>query len=226
MNKIFNINLGGYPFTIDDDAFRKLDKYLNTIKKHFSDSHGCEDIISDIEVRIAELFNQELKGAPIVSMREVDRVIEIMGRPEAFGADCDLDEHEPIANEHKKKSTRQHSHESWNDAIKTGKRLFRDPDDQVIGGVCSGVAAYFGISDPVWVRLAFILAFIGGGFGVIIYLVMWAAVPKARTSGDKLAMKGERINVSNIAKKVEEELNSLSDSITELTKDFQSKKKR
>ncbi len=79
MNKIFNINLGGYPFTIDDNAFYALDQYLNTIKKHFSQSEGYEDIIADIEARIAELFNQELKGQPIVGMREVEWVIAING---------------------------------------------------------------------------------------------------------------------------------------------------
>ena len=94
MNKIFNINLGGYPFTIDDDAYHTLDKYLATIKRHFSRSEGCDDIITDIEARIAELFNQELKGQPIVGMREVDRVIKVMGTPEEFGAEEDTTIHE------------------------------------------------------------------------------------------------------------------------------------
>ena len=86
MNKIYNINLGGYPFTIDDDAYKVLDKYLKAITGHFSGSEGCEDIISDIEARIAELFNEHLKGQPIVGLREVESMIAVMGTPEEFGA--------------------------------------------------------------------------------------------------------------------------------------------
>lgn len=213
MNKIFNINLGGYPFTIDDDAYRALDRYLSTIKKHFSPSEGCEEIIADIEARIAELFNDELKGQPIVSMREVEKVIGTMGRPEDFGA-----QEEPSPG-HEKTYT-----ESGRE-YKTGRRFFRDGDNQVVGGVCSGLSAYFGIEDPVWIRIAFAAGIFFGGIGVPLYLILWAAIPEAKNSGDKLAMKGEKINVSNIAKKVEEEINNLSDTISELTKDFGAKKK-
>ncbi len=216
MNKIFNINLGGYPFTIDDNAFYALDKYLNTIKNHFSQSEGCDDIIADIEARIAELFNQELKGQPIVGMREVDKVIAIMGTPQEFGAM----EEEPVdvdPKTHKKKSEKG--------SFRTGKRLFRNSDEKIISGVCSGLAAYVGLSDPLWIRIAFVIGLIGGGVAVPLYLILWAILPEAKTSGDKLAMKGENINVSNIAKKVEEELNNLSETINEFTKEFKAKKK-
>ncbi len=213
MNKIFNINLGGYPFTIDDDAYYALDKYLSKVKKHFSASEGCDEIIADIEARIAELFNEELKGQPIVGMREVDKVIAVMGRPEEFGAEEGED--------HESDTTFTSSGKEYT----TGKRLFRDGDDVVVGGVCSGLAAYFGIADPVWIRIAFAVGLIFGGIAVPLYLILWAAVPKAKTSADKLAMKGEKINVSNIARKVEEEINNLSDTISELTKEFSSKKK-
>ena len=215
MNKIFNINLGGYPFTIDDDAYVALDKYLSTIKRHFSSSEGCDEIISDIETRIAELFNEELKGQPIVGMREVEKVISVMGRPEEFGA----------AEETASFSDKSRSYTQSGREYKTGKRFFRDGDNKVVGGVCSGLSAYFGIEDPVWVRIAFAIGIFVGGIAVPLYLILWAAIPEAKNSGDKLAMKGEKINVSNIAKKVEEELNNLSDTISELTKDFGAKKK-
>ena len=71
MNKIFNINLGGYPFTIDDVAYRHLTQYLDTIKNHFDNSEGCEEIISDIEARVAELFTENLKGQSIVTSKDV-----------------------------------------------------------------------------------------------------------------------------------------------------------
>lgn len=214
MNKIFNINLGGYPFTIDDDAYKKLDKYLATIQKHFSKSEGCEDIITDIEIRIAELFNEHLKGQPIVGLREVDKIISIMGTPEDFGAAAEEEVHEGHS-----ASQKSETHKS-----QTGRRLFRDPDEKVIGGVCSGLAAYFGIQEPVWVRL-FMVLLIFTGFAPLIYIVLWIAIPEAKTSGDKLSMRGEKIDVSNIARKVEEEINNLADTISEMTKDIGSKKK-
>lgn len=215
MNKIFNINLGGYPFTIDEDAYQKLNKYLKTVAKHFSTSEGCDEIVSDIESRIAELFNEHLKGRPIVSMREVEKVIAVMGTPEEFGASEEGQEQEEDQKQEKRASSK-----SW----KTGKRLFRDPDEKVIGGVCSGLAAYFGVDDPVWVRIAFAIAFFTG-FGFVLYMVLWIALPEAKTSGDKLSMRGERIDVSNIAKQVEDEMNQLADTISEMTKEFGSKKK-
>ncbi len=215
MNKIFNINLGGYPFTIDDDAYHSLDKYLSTIKKHFANSEGCEDIIADIEIRIAELFNEELKGQPIVGQREVDNVIKVMGTPEEFGAT----EEEHV----KDKGQKSHAH-SESKKYATGKRLFRDPDEKVIGGVCSGLSAYFGINEPVWLRILFVFAFFTG-VGIMLYFVLWIAIPEAKSSGDKLSMKGEKIDVTNIARKVEEEINNLTNTISEMTKEFNSKKK-
>ncbi len=213
MNKIFNINLGGYPFTIDDDAYHTLDKYLATIKRHFSRSEGCDDIITDIEARIAELFNQELKGQPIVGMREVDRVIKVMGTPEEFGAEEDTTIHE---NAKKKAKT--------NGSQGDNRRLFRDGENKVIAGVASGLAAYFGIHDALWVRLVFVFGFFFGGISILLYPILWIVLPEAKTSADKLAMTGEPINVSSIAKKVEEELSNLSDTINEFTKEFTSKK--
>jgi len=214
MNKIYNINLGGYPFTIDDDAYEVLNKYLKTIANHFSKSDGCEDIISDIESRIAELFNEHMQGQPIVSMRQVDKMISIMGTPEEFGATPEADEvHD--RRDHKTKSQ---------SSFKTGKRLFRDPDASIIGGVCSGISSYFGIEDPVWIRIAFAIAFFTG-FGMIGYIILWIALPEAKSAADKLSMKGEKINVSNIARIVEDEFNNLGDTIAEITKDFGTKKK-
>ena len=167
-------------------------------------------IITDIEIRIAELFNEHLQGQPIVGMREVEKIISIMGTPEEFGATID---EEPS-------KTKAHSAKSK----RSGKRLFRDPDEKVIAGVCSGLAAYLGIDEPVWVRL-FMVLLIFTGFAPLIYIVLWIAIPEAKTSGDKLSMRGEKIDVSNIARKVEQEINNLADTITEMTKDLGSKKK-
>lgn len=219
MNKILNINLGGLPFTIDYDAYDHLDKYLNTIRQHFSDSESCEEIMTDIEVRMGELFQENLKGTPIISTKELDEVIKIMGTPADFGADEEEYDHDYAE---QKSDTETSS--SWSESIKTGKRLFRDEDEKVIAGVCSGLSAYFGITDPVWLRIGFVLLTIAG-VSPVLYILLWAIVPAAKSASDKLAMKGETINISNIAKTVEEEINELSKRINEFGKDFTNKKK-
>ena len=120
MNKVLNINLGGYPFTIDLDAFAMLEDYLQTIEHHFHDSEGCDEIIADIENRMAELFNEELGKRGIVGEKDVQRAIAIMGTPEDFGA-------EPMeAGPKKSKNRRSESNNS--DGFKFGKKLFRDPE--------------------------------------------------------------------------------------------------
>ena len=219
MNKIYNINLGGYPIVIDDNAYSHLTKYLDTIGHHFADSEGCEEIVYDIEVRMAEILVENKKGA-IIGIKEVEEVIKIMGRPEDFGAQpIDEDDYaEEAASTSKSKKRKRRP-------IKTGKRLFRDPDEKVIGGVCSGIAAYFGIVDPLWIRLIFIALVFGGGLAVPAYILLWAIVPEAASTSDKLSMRGEPATVSNIAKTVEEEILELRDKINDLSKDMGSKKK-
>jgi len=213
MNKVFNINLGGYPFTIDENAYEYLSKYLKTIHRHFSKSEGYEEITSDIEARMAELFQESLGHQTIVSMKTVSDAIAIMGTPEDFGASTSEEQATYQSSKSKKTYT-------------TGKRLFRDPEDEVVAGVCSGVAAYFGIEDPLWVRIGFVLFTFGGGFGIPAYILLAILVPKAKTSGDRLAMRGDPVNVSNIAKIVEEEFSNLSERLSDLTDNWDAKKKK
>jgi len=221
MNKILNINLGGYPFTIDDDAYAHLSEYLNTIHHHFQQSEGYEEITADIESRMAELFQETTVNRPIVTLQAVKDAIAIMGTPEDFGAEAIDDE--PIINKTKTKRTDSKS------GIKTGKRLFRNPDDEVVGGVASGVAAYLGIQDPLWVRLGFLLIAFGMGFGVLFYIVLWAILPKAESASDRLAMRGEPINVDNIGKIIEEEIDHFTEKMSgfggEIKDEFDTKKK-
>jgi phage shock protein PspC (stress-responsive transcriptional regulator) len=215
MNKVININLGGLPFVIDDDAYSYLASYLQSIKKHFSFSESREEIMYDIEVRIAELFQEKLKYKQIISMSELDSIIKIMGKPEDFGGEP-IDENFSFNNESKSYDYKY---------VKTGKKLFRDPDNKIISGVCSGISTYLGIEDPVWVRAFFGLLLFAGGSGVLIYLFLTIAVPKARSSSDKLAMKGEPINIDNIAKKVQEEIDNLTQSINDFGEDISHRSK-
>jgi phage shock protein PspC (stress-responsive transcriptional regulator) len=188
MKKALKINLGGQIFHIDEDAYEKLKIYLETISSHFSNIEESKEILNDIESRIAEIFNEKRKDSErVVSIEDVREVIEIMGKPEEI-----VDEQE-IG-----------SKESWTDS-RQRRRLYRDPDNGVIGGVTAGLSAYFNI-DLLALRILFVvLLLIGGGTPFFIYLVLWIAVPKATTAAEKLEMKGEKVNVSNLEKKIREE---------------------
>lgn len=218
MNKVFNINLGGYPFTIDEDAYEHLSNYLKTIHNHFRDSEGYEEITTDIETRMAELFQENLNSRPIVTLTDVKDSIAVMGTPEDFGA-------EPLQDDAPKSSKSGKAKAKF----KPGKKLYRNSEDEVIGGVCSGIAAYLGVQDPLWIRLAWILVIMSGGVGIPLYLILWAILPKAESASDRLAMRGEPINISNIGKIIEEEMDHFSEKMNalgdELNEEFGSKKK-
>lgn len=206
MKKVINVNLGGRAFIINEDAYDALERYLKAIERHFSGSSGCEDILYDIENRIAELFEADQKNGTIITNEKIEKVKTIMGEPKDFG-DADYEEE---------------SYSGSTTTINTGKRLFRDPDDKVIAGVASGLSAYFGIKDPVFLRIIFvILAF--SGIGILPYLIFWIAVPEAKTSSDRLAMRGEDININSIANKVEESLHDLKNKIEDLGKGLKTK---
>lgn len=207
MKKVVHINLGGKEFIINENAYTVLDKYLNTIEKHFSKSEGFEGILYDIEVRMGELFEEDNKHGKIIDMPKLERAMNTMGRPEDF---TDAEE--------QTKSKRKKS-KSYTGA-KQGKKLYRDDENRIIGGVASGLSAYFGINDPIFVRLFFVIFCLLGGSGVIAYIIMMIAIPKAETSSDYLAMRGEEINIDNIAKTVQEGILDLKDKIDDFSKGF------
>lgn len=216
MKKIININLGGLPYIIDEDAYEELNKYLSSIRRHFASSEGCEEILYDIELRLSELFQEQLKAKQIITISELNAAIAILGTPEEFGAHVD-DEAFDTSGTSSANSSSKSTHKTGSGAYsKTGKKLFRDEEDKVIGGVCSGIAAYFGVHDPLWVRLAFAAGLFAGGVAVPFYILLLVIVPKAKTAADRLAMRGEPINLENIAKTVEDEINDLADSFSKL----------
>lgn len=171
MNKVLNINLGGYALTIDDDAYEYLAAYLDSIRRRFSESDGRDEILRDIESRLGELISGSMGSRTIVMLPDVEAAVDIMGKPEDFGA-------EPVDN---KKTASGSKSAAGGPAIRTGKRLFRDEEDATVGGVCSGLAAYFGMNDPVWMRLIFVLfTFLSAGFWIPAYLLLWILVPPAK----------------------------------------------
>jgi len=199
MNKILNINLGGYAITIDDDAFEYLSAYLDSIRQRFGESEGRDEIMRDIESRLGEIITNGMGNRTIVMLPDVEAAIEVMGKPEDFGG-------EPVEKPGAGKSAKK--------MITPGKKLFRDEQDAVIGGVCSGLAAYFGFQETVWMRIGFVvLALISFGFWVPAYILLWILVPPARTAAERLAMRGETPNVENIAREIEHGFDRLSNKV-------------
>lgn len=208
MNKILNINLGGYALTIDDDAYEYLKSYLEKIRLRFSEREGRDEILSDIEARLGEIISGSMGTRTIVMLPDVEAAATMMGKPEDFGPG----ESEPENNERVNNTGKA--------TVRTGKRLFRDEQDAIVGGVCSGLTSYFGMTDPVWMRLIFVLlAFISFGFWVPAYVLIWILVPPARSSSDRLAMRGEAINMDNIAKEVEEGFDRLGNRLDNMGND-------
>ncbi len=200
MNKTVNINLAGTFFHIDEDAYGKLQRYLVAIKKSLSDPQGSDEIIKDIEARIAELFSEKLKtSTQVVTIKELDEVIAVMGQPEDYAVDDDIFEDAPPRAS--KKSSSSH------------KQLFRDIDNKFISGVSSGLSHYLGI-DAVWVRLIWILlTLFSSGTFIFVYILFWILVPAAESTSDKLKMTGEPINISNIEKKFKEGYETVADKV-------------
>ncbi len=198
MNKTVNINLGGMFFHIDEDAYQKLTRYFDAIKRSLSNSSGHDEIIKDIEMRVSELLNEKQKSDKhVVGLKDVDEVIAVMGQPEDYIIEDDL----------KTPSTY-----SENTNIRS-KKLYRDKEKGMIGGVAAGLGHYFGI-DAVWIRIVLILlVFAGFGTGILAYIILWVVTPEAITTSEKLEMTGEPVNISNIEKKVREEFESVSGKI-------------
>jgi phage shock protein PspC (stress-responsive transcriptional regulator) len=206
MNQTINANISGIVFHVDIDAYELLKEYLGKIKSHFSDSEERTEIMQDIEMRIAELFSETIKKPEmVVNKAEVERVIKIMGKPEQYIIDKEDD-----TDYEKKESSYNKDSKSYTD-----KKLFRNPDERILGGVASGIAAYLNV-DTVWVRLFFVIAAVFIGFGFPAYIVLWIAMPEAKTVADKLKMKGEPINIESIKKTFDYEAGRVNESFKHL----------
>jgi phage shock protein PspC (stress-responsive transcriptional regulator) len=193
MKTTITINLGGIVFHIDDDAYEMLHNYLIAVEKQFSGEEERREVMSDIESRLSELFTEILGQKRDVIMKDdVSKIFEIMGEPEDF---CD----EETQKEEPKQKYRYH---------KTSKRLFRDPDNRILGGVCGGLGAYFNI-DPIVFRILFIVLFFAGSVGFWIYIILWITIPEASTTAQKLEMRGEPITIENIKRAVRDEFENV-----------------
>lgn len=191
MKKTFTANVSGSVFHIEEDAYERLQQYLSGIRKQFEGAGGREEIMADIEARIAELFHERLAGTrEAVSLADVEHVIAVMGQPEDYSDPEQGDPPSPNA-------TGASDQRGY-------KRFFRDPDDKWVGGVIGGLAAYIGM-DPIWLRIIMIIFILAGwGVPILLYLLLWILVPKAESTADRLRMEGEPVTVDNLKRAFEE----------------------
>jgi phage shock protein PspC (stress-responsive transcriptional regulator) len=185
-----SINIGGYSFNIDEDAYAELKRYLKSLEIHFAEEESSSEILSDIEARMAELFRARLAGyKQVITMEDVTEIIAVMGNPEDFS-----DNEGPTR---KEKFVTPGAH-----------RMYRDPDRRIIGGVCAGMGAYWDM-EPWVIRGIFIVMAMAGGLGIPVYLILYAVLPEARTTAQKIEMKGDPVNIHNIKESVKKEVETV-----------------
>jgi len=199
MNKTVSIHLQGAPFIFEEQAYDRLNSYLQQLKQVLQKEEGSDEILQDVELRMVELLQQHLTTfKQVVELELVEQIIQKLGNPEDFSDETvGTDETSSVQDT----------------AIE--KRLFRDGDRAMIGGVCAGVSAYFNI-DVVIVRVIYICCFLTFGIGFLLYIVLWAIIPLAKTSSDKLRMKGQHVNIENM----KSELGDAADRIKKGAKEF------
>ncbi|MDR3651378.1 MAG: DUF2807 domain-containing protein [Paludibacter sp.] len=188
MKKTLTVNLNNIVFHIDDDAYEMLHTYLSEIADHFQLDDERKEIMNDIEARIAELFNEKLqKNKNVVNLADVQEIIEIMGKPSQYADEDETDTKTPPKQDKKQQKSR---------------RFYRDPENAILGGIAGGLAAYFNI-DVTWIRIILILlVFLGVGFIIPIYIVVWFVAPAALTASQRLEMQGEDVTVESIKTEV------------------------
>ncbi|WP_158962802.1 PspC domain-containing protein [Myroides fluvii] len=185
MNKTLTINIGGLVFHIEEQAYQRLDQYIKAIRRSIAIEEQ-DEVVQDIELRIAEIFNSKITTSKqVITSEDVDEVIQIMGRPEDYSIDDE--------------ATYQHTEQTYY----REKKLFRDTDNRILGGVLAGLAHYFKI-DTIWVRLLFIFLIFFYGTGILLYFVLWIIIPSAKTTSEKLDMMGEPVNIDTIERKIRE----------------------
>lgn len=207
MKKTVTSNINGIVYHIDEDAYDKLQAYLQTLSNHFANEESSDEIMLDIEARISELLQLKIKAPQqVVTIVDIQEIILIMGTPEDFG----------IHNKTEKEEKKTENQRSY-------KRLFRDTDERVLGGVCSGIGYYFNI-DVVIIRILFLLTFFFAG--PLLYLAAWILIPKAETTSQKIEMRGEKIDIESIKQRVKDEFEDVKSRFAGFKNSYKGSKKK
>jgi phage shock protein PspC (stress-responsive transcriptional regulator) len=185
MKKVVTVGIGGKSFVIDEDAYKRLSLYLSKFKERTKMGVETPDVMEDLEERIAELFTEALGSRQqVINITIVNNVISQLGMPDGSSME-DIFSDEPYTD--------------YRDYEKTRKRLYRDPDNKAIAGVCSGLALYLDI-DVILVRILFLVALFVGGTGFWAYIIFWVVAPQARSAAQKCEMRGIPVTAENLRK--------------------------
>ena len=179
MKKTINVAIGGCSFTIDEDAYSRLEEYLDSFMAGLDGSTGSKAAADELEIRIADLLKEKLGKREVVDLGIVNAVLNQTG---------------PVSTERKAREERS---EDYDDNRERVRKFFRDRDGKKIAGVCSGLALYLNI-DVTIIRIIFLVAFICGAAGFWIYLVLWIVAPEARTAAEKCELRGIPATAENI----------------------------
>lgn len=195
MKQTVTINLAGVVYHIDNDAYETLNVYLKSIEGMLEESDSKQEIMQDIEARVAELFNEHMKygHVEVVNLNMVNDIIAQLGSPEMITTG---EEKEAEASSTAEETAHQE------EMPHRKKRFYRDTDRQLLGGVCAGLAQLIGI-DVVWVRLLMLLLMVCQGLGLLVYILLWIIVPAANTAARRLEMRGIEPSAENIMAEVE-----------------------
>src|ERR1043165_7979737 len=225
MQRIIQINIAGRIIPIEENAYKLLSDYINALERQFEGEEGKDEIIQDIEYRIAELFTIGLQnGAQAINKQDVQKVMDVLGPASEIGnasGSSPYSKNLPVPYVPKSKQE-QYDREHYG-----YRRIYRDPYDKVLGGVCSGLAKYFDM-DPTIVRLIAVVLFLVGGIGFLAYIIAWIVIPMPRTPYDFSSMNGDPMTFHKMARNMQTELQDLKRRGEEMSRelrDFFSKKK-
>lgn len=220
MQRIIQITISGRVIPIEEMAYGLLDDYISSLERQFDREESKDEIIGDIENRIAELFMMKIEtGGQVIDRADVQKVIDTLGNASELNENAQSTDSKPY--------TRPHRYQP--PPYEQTRRLYRNPNDKILGGVCSGVANYFEI-DPVIVRLVFAILFLTAGIGLLAYILAWIIIPVAKTPQDMYYMTGAHpMDFETIKKNMGEELQDLKKKGEEMSRDlrdfFSNKKK-
>lgn len=199
--------MGGYAFIVEEDAYLRLKEYTEAVKGNLAGSPGADEIMGDIETRIAEILRESKGGREVVKMEDITAVIQRMGEPEVYVQDG-----APGGGSEGGAKAQPEPEEA------AERRLHRDPDNKIIGGVCGGLGAFAGI-DPLWFRLLFVACVLLYSTGFWIYIILWVVMPEAKTRIQKLQMRGKRPDLKNIENSIRSEFKGVGDNFSQMAKD-------
>lgn len=208
MKKTLSIHLGRQLFVIEEDAYDRLQAYLKKLEASLVNESGITEIIEDIEMRFAELLTQYLgETRQVVTIGDIEKAISSLGEPEEITEETEQPKQQAQAN-----------YDSNGQ-----KRMYRDVDNGMLGGLCSGFGAYLGV-DPVFIRIIFVI-FLFMGFGFLLYIILWVIIPSAKTPSERLQMRGKPVNIDTLKEEFEKSAGRIKDETIHAANKFKSNNK-